>query len=214
MAVRLPNGSLLEIASAYDGSSKTMSAVTNADPGVATLSDGLLSAGDFVVVTSGWSKLNSRVVKLGTPSTDAYPLTGIDTTDTTKFPAGSGTGSVLRVSTWQQISQVLDLMTQGGNQQFATYELLESDDQFQIPTVRAPQSLQIHIADDTSLPHYAILAAADADRQPRALRVTLPGGSVIVYNAYITMNPTPSLTKGQVMALEVTASLLALPVRY
>jgi hypothetical protein len=214
MAVRLPNGAILQIASAYDASSKTMSAVTNANPGVATLSDGLLSAGDFVVVTSGWAKLNNRVVKLGTPATDAYPLTGIDTSDTTKYPAGSGTGSVLRVSTWQQISQVLDLTGQGGDQQFTTYEFLESDDQYQIPTVRSPQSLQFHIADDTTLPHYAILSAADADRQPRALKITLPGGSVLTYNAYITMNPTPSLTKGQVMALAITASLLALPVRY
>lgn len=214
MAVRLPNGSTIAIASAY-GASKSMTAVTNANPGVATLeaSHGI-ATGEFFEVTSGWPKLNSRIVKAGTVATNDVPLSGINTSDTNKYPSGSGTGSVREISTWQQIVQTLELSTQGGDQQFATYEFLESDDQYQIPTTRSPQSLQFNIADDTSLPHYTILDAADDDRLPRALKLTLPSGSIIVYSAYISMNRTPTLTKGQIMALRVTASLLALPTRY
>jgi len=214
MSVRLPNGATLAIASTY-GSVATLSALTNANPGVATLSASHgVSTGDIIEVTSGWAQLNNRIVKAGTVATNDVPLTGIDTTNTTTYPAGSGTGSVREITAWQQIVQVTDVSTQGGDQQFATYSFLESSDQFQIPTTRSPQSLQFSVGDDTSLPHYAVLKAANDDRLQRALRVSLPGGSVIYYNAYITLNETPTLTKDQIMTFSVTASLLARPVRY
>lgn len=214
MSVRLPNGATLAIVSTY-GASKVLSVLTNANPGVATLeaSHGVV-LGDIIEVTSGWAKLNNKIVKAGTVTTNDVQLAGIDTSSTTLYPAGSGTGSIREITAFQQITQVLDTSTQGGDQQFATYEFLESDDQFQIPTVRSPQSLQFNVADDTSLPHYALLKAANDDRLQRALRILLPGGSVLYYNAYITLNETPSLTKGQVMSFQVTASLLSRPVRY
>lgn len=214
MSVKLPNGATLAIVSTY-GASATMSAVTNANPGHATLGGGHgITTGEFMEITSGWPKLNGRIVQAGTVATNDVPLLSIDTTDTTKYPAGGGVGSVRGISAWQTITQILNLSTSGGDQQFATYEFLDSDDQFQIPTVRSPRSLTLQIADDTSQPHYSIILAANDDRQPRALKLTLPGGSVITYNAYITLDPTPTLTKGNVMALNVTASLLAAPVRY
>lgn len=192
-----------------------MSAVTNANPGHATLAGGHgVTTGEYMEVTSGWPKLNARIVQAGTVATNDVPLAAINTTDTTKYPAAGGTGSVRPVTAWQTITQILGLTTNGGDQQFTTYEFLDSDDQFQIPTVRNPQSLTLQIADDTAQPHYALISAASDDRQPRALLLSLPGGSFITYNAYVTLNPTPTLTKGNVMALTVTLSLLALPVRY
>lgn len=212
MAVKLPNGAILAIATGL-ASADVISAITNASPGVATFATPP-TAGDELVITSGWAKLNSRIAVAGTVSGSTAPLTGIDTTDTTRYPAAGGAGSSQKVTGWQQITQVLSLQTSGGDQGFAEYDFLESDDQFQLPTTRSPQSLALSIGDDTSLPHFAILAAADSDRLPRALRLTLPSGSKIYYNCYITMNQTPSLSKGNVMALAVTASLLALPTRY
>lgn len=214
MAARLPDGTILSIAASY-GAVKAMSAVTNANPGIATLeaSHGVV-AGDIMEVTSGWAKLNNRVVKAGTPSTNDIPLTGIDTSSVTFYPAGSGTGSIREIATWQQIQQVLTVTTQGGDQQFTDYSYLESSDSFQLPGVRSPLSLTISIADDASLPHVAILKAASEDRQVRAIRAQLPGSSIIYYNGIVTYNETPSLTKGQVMAVTATVSLQSVPVRY
>lgn len=192
-----------------------MTALTNAAPPHATLASGHgVTSGEFLEVTSGWSKLNNQIVEAGTVATNDVILLGVDTTDTTKFPASGGAGSVRAITAWQQITQVTDLGTSGGDQQFTTYEFLESDDQFQIPTVRSPRGLTLTIADDTTQPHYALLSAADGDRLQRALKLTLPSGSIITYNAYITMDKTPTLSKGNIMTLNVTASLLAPPVRY
>lgn len=213
MSVKLPNGAVLAIATGL-ASADVISAITNATPaGVATWATAP-TAGDEIVITSGWSKLNGRVAVVGTITGFTAPLTGIDTSDTTRYPAAGGAGSSQKVTGWQQITQVLTLEASGGDQQFATYAFLESDDEFQIPTTRNPQSLALTIGDDTTLPHYALLEAADSDRLPRALRLTLPNGSKIYYNAYITLNQTPSLTKDSVMALSVTASMLAQPTRY
>jgi thymidine phosphorylase len=54
------------------------------------------------------------------------------------FPAGSGTGTIREVTAWQQITQILETNTQGGDQQFVTYSFLEDDAEHQIPTVKSP----------------------------------------------------------------------------
>lgn len=214
MSARLPDGTILSIASTY-AAVATLSALTNANPGVATLSASHgVSTGDIIEVTSGWAKLNARVVKAGTVNVNDVPLSGIDTTSTTDYPAGSGIGSVREITAWTQIAQVLTVTTQGGDQQFVEYSYLESNDAYQLPSTRNPMSLTLSIADDATLPHVAVLKAANDDRQVRAIRAQLPGGSVIYYNGIVTYNETPSLTKGQVMAVEATVSLQSRPVRY
>ncbi len=211
----LPNGSVVAIASTYDALDD-ISAITNASEAVATLeaSHGVLQ-GDIVEITSGWAKLNGRIARAKTVSTNDVTLEGINTTSTTNYPAGSGVGSVRVVSAWTQISQILESTAAGGEQQFYNYQFLEdTDSERQIPTIRSARSLQFTVADDATLPHYAILDAADQDRIPRALRLTMPSGAVVFYNGYVSFNKTPTLTKNEAMALVVTLSLSAEPTRY
>jgi hypothetical protein len=214
MTIRVPNGSTIAIASGY-AAVKSMSALTNADPAVATLeaSHGVVED-DFLEVTSGWSRLTGKIVKAGTVSTNDVDLLGIDTTLTSIYPAGGGVGSVRKITGWTQLSQVLTSSSSGGDQQFLTYQLLESDAQKQIPTFKNPQVLTLSIADDPTLPGFILASEANDDRLPRAVKVTLSDGSVILYNAYVSLNKTPSLTVNEVMACQVTLSLLAETVRY
>lgn len=214
MSVQLPNGALVAIASGYDALD-VMSAITNANPGVSTLaaSHGI-TAGDYLEVTSGWSRLTNKIVRAGTVATNDVPLLGIDTTSTSVYPAGGGAGSVRRISGWTQLSQILSSSTSGGEQQFLEYQFLESDAQKRIPTFKSASGLTFSVADDPTQPGYILASTANDDRLPRAVRISLPGGSVILYNAYISLNKTPSLTVNELMAVEVTLSLLAEPVRY
>ena len=48
----------------------------------------------------------------------------------------------------------------------------------------------------------------------RSLGATLPDGSKILYNGYVSFNETPSMTKNQLMAVTATFSLQSRPVRY
>lgn len=214
MAVKLPNGSIVAIASGYAAAS-AMSAVTNANPGVATLAVGhSVATGDLIEVTSGWSRLNNRVVRAGTVATNSVPLEGIDTTSTTRFPAGAGVGSVRKISGFTQLAQIVGSTSEGGEQQFTTFQFLEADSEVRIPTNKSAAGITFTVADDPTLPGYILAAAANEDRLPRAVRVTLPDGSVLLYNAYISLAPIPSLTVNEIMTVQVTLSLLGAPVRY
>ena len=91
---------------------------------------------------------------------------------------------------------------------------MEADAQKRIPTFKNASGLTFSIADDPTLLGFQLAGAANDDRLARAVRVVLPNGAEILYNAYISLNKTPSLTVNEIMACEVTLSLLAEPVRY
>lgn len=213
MSVSLPNGAVVSIASAY-AAPVTVTAVSNASPAVASAVGHGFANGDIVEVTSGWSRLNSRIARVAGVTADAFQLEGINTTSTNLYPAGGGAGSVRKVSTWQQITQVLEFTTSGGEQQFVTYSFLEEDVEHQIPTVKSASSFAMTIGDDAELPWYSILSDANDDRIPRAVSVVLPSGSAIFYNGYVTLNKTPTLTKNELMGLQSTVSLTSEPMRY
>lgn len=214
MAVSLPNGATISIGSTY-GASKTVSAASNANPCVATLeaSHGVV-VGDIFEWTSGWSRANGNVYRASAVATNDVSVEGLNTTSTTLFPAGSGTGTVREVTAWTQITQILEATTSGGDQNFATYSFLEESAEHQIPTVKSPIVFNLTVGDDASLAHYSVLATADADRLQRVIRIALPSGSYIYFSAYVTLQKTPTLTKNEVMGLRVTLSLINEVTRY
>lgn len=119
MAFKLPNGAILEIATTL-AAAKAVSAISNASPAVATAGAHGLKDGDVVVVRSGWTRLNDKAVRVTGSDTGTFKLEGIDTTKTTVYTAGAGTGSVRAVTAWAQISQITEVASTGGEQQFAT----------------------------------------------------------------------------------------------
>lgn len=214
MSVSLPNGATVHIASGY-GASKNMTALTNAAAAVATLeaSHGVI-VGDILELTSGWSRLDKKIVRASAVATNDVTLEGQDTQLTSIYPAGSGTGTVREITGWTQLSQVLESSSNGGEQNFLSYQFLEADAEKRIPTNKSASGLTLKIADDPTLAGYILAAAANDDRLPRAVRITLPSGAKLFYNAYITLNKTPSLTVNQLMSVEATLSLLAEVTRY
>lgn len=214
MAYTLPNGSTLSIADSY-GAAKTMSALTNAAAGVATLeaSHGVV-VNDILEVTSGWGNLDGRIVRASAVATNDVTFEAIDTSSTTKYPAGGGTGSVREISSWTSITQILDVQTSGGDQQFWTYQPLEGDSQKQVPTVRTPKVFTFTLGDDSSLGWYSVVKAASDAGTPTAFRLSLKNGDILYYNGYVSMDETPSLTLNQGMAISVTLTLVALQTRY
>lgn len=213
MSVSLPNGAVVAIASAY-AAAKTISAISNAAEASCSSTAHGYTTGDILEINSGWSRLNGRIVRVKSATADAFVLEGIDTTSTNLYPTGGGAGTARKITTWQQITQVLEFTTSGGEQQFVTYSFLEEDVEHQIPTVKSASSFALTIGDDASLPWYGILSAANDDRLPRAVSVLLPAGSSIYYNGYVTLNKTPTMTKNEIMGLQSTVSLTSEPVRY
>lgn len=212
MAVSLPNGITLAVATAY-ASPVTVTAASNASECVVTATN-TYSAGDYVAFSSGWSRANNRVFRVKAPSGASFTLEGFDTTAVNQYPVGSGTGTVTKISTWTQVTQIMGCTSSGGDPQYQTYSFLEMDYDSQIPTTTSAQSLALEIADDPSLAGYQAIKAIALTRSTTAMRATLPAGGYILYNGIFAFDETPSLTKGNLMSVKAGVALQGRPVRY
>ncbi|MNQ89593.1 Phage tail protein [compost metagenome] len=212
MAYALPNGSTFEIASAL-AASKTVTAVTNASPPLLTSTAHGLATGDYVVLTSGWGKLNNRVFRITIGTANDFTLQGVDTTSTTTYPASQGIGSFKKVTTWVPISQITEVSFSGGEQQFLTFAFLEDADEKQMPTSKSAISMTLTVADDPSLPYVTVVETADVDLQPRPLKLNLATGAVMAYNAIVSITSTPTVTRDELMTRAISLSLQSRPTR-
>jgi len=213
-AVSLPNGSTVAVASGY-GAVKTFTAISNATEAVVSDATHTFVVGDILEITSGWSKLSGRLARVkAVVASTSYTLEGINTSDTTRYPAGGGVGSARKITGWQQITQILSSASNGGEQQFTEYSFLEDSTKRRLPTSKNARGYTFNIGDDPALPHYAVLQTADDDRATRGIRLALANGGFIYMNAYVSMADSPTLTQDNVMALEVTLSLSATTTRY
>ncbi|ADY93578.1 phage tail protein [Neisseria meningitidis] len=206
MAVKLPNGATVHIATAL-AAEKKATVATNAAECVLTVAGHGFANGDLVLFKSGWGKLNERVFQIGDVKADTFKLTGIDTSNADEFPAGSGIGAVQKITDWVQVSQIVEFSTSGGEQQYVDFGFLEDDFDQQIPSTKSAMSMSIKIADDTSLSGYKAAAKCSDKGGKWPLKVVLKGGGLICYNGYPSMNKTPELVRNQVMAVTLSYAI-------
>lgn len=214
MSVTLAVGTTVAIASTYAASSN-MTAITNAAEAVATLAAGHgVVAGDFLEITSGWSLLDGRVVRAKTVSTNDVTLELVNTTSTTNFPAGSGTGTVRRITAWTQLSQLTsEIQSSGGDQEFADVTTLQDRTKRQIPTRRSPVELTMPTYFDNSLGWVTTVRTAADTATATAVRMIYPNGSRTVGNAYWSMSDVPQINDSTLRAT-VSLTFSALPITY
>ncbi|HFC7179868.1 TPA: phage tail protein [Neisseria meningitidis] len=206
MAVKLPNGATVHIATAL-AAEKKATVATNAAECVLTVAGHGFANGDLVLFKSGWGKLNERVFQIGDVKADTFKLTGIDTSNADEFLAGSGIGAVQKITDWVQVSQIVEFSTSGGEQQYVDFGFLEDDFDQQIPSTKSAMSMSIKIADDTSLSGYKAAAKCSDKGGKWPLKVVLKGGGLICYNGYPSMNKTPELVRNQVMAVTLSYAI-------
>ena len=203
----------MEIAASFTALT-LVTAISNANPAVASANAHTFEDGDVVVLESGWSRLNDRAVRVIDALTNTFSLEGVNTLNTQVYTAGSGSGSARAVDSWVQIPQITEVASSGGEQQFLTVGFLEDDEDKQIPTNKNPISMTLTVADDPLLPYVAVVEAADEDKDPRVLRLNLPDGSSILYNAFVSITSTPTLGRNALMTRVITISLTSRIARY
>ena len=214
MAITLTTGSTLSVAKTY-AASLNFTAATNASPCALAVTGSPIVAGDYVEVNSGWGLLDKRLVRAGAgTSATSIVLEGIDTTDTTKYPAGAGVGSVRKVSTWAQITQVRSISASGGQQQYADVTSIVDVVTRQIPTVRGAVEMTVDVFDDPSLAWYADVMKADDARSPYGMILAFPNGSKTVANAHWSLMRVPTMAQNEALMTQISLSYAAEPVRY
>lgn len=194
MAITLAVGTQIFIASTY-GAAKTMSAISNAAEAVATLeaSHGVIE-NDILEVASGWQRLTNRIVRADSVATNDVTLEDINTSDTDRYPAGTGTGSVREITAWTQVTQLRrEINFTGGEQQFADVTTLEDVIEQQIPTRRSPIQLSLPTFFDGTQSYVAVVRTAADTATLTAVKMVFPDGSVLYGNAYWTYQEIPTI---------------------
>ena len=213
MSVTLTVGSSLSVAKTY-GPSIAFATITNLqDPTITTASAHSIVVGEYVEILSGWGRLNLRIAraKVGTTGSTLV-LEGINTADTTKYPIGTGGGSVRRISAWTALSQVKSITASGGSQNFSDVTDISDVVQKNIPTTRAPINVVISAYDDPSLAWYADVTVADESKTPYGFLLVPANNKPMVANAYYSLMRVPTMT--DVLMTEINLAYAAEPVRY
>ncbi|GAA0436857.1 phage tail protein [Massilia aurea] len=210
--MQLPNNIAFALASAFSAA-VLISAASNASEAVFTATN-TFAAGDFVEYTGGWGKANGRVFRLKAATATSFTAEGLDTTDTSLFPAGAGTGSVRKITTWVPIVGVTGVEISGGDGKNVEVPLVDTDMPVMLPDGFTATTVTMTTADDKSLPHHAALKKVSDSVTLTCLRGTLPGGGILLYAGYCSFNDSPSMAKGSVMAVKSMFSLQNKVVRY
>jgi hypothetical protein len=214
MSITISTGAVFAIASTY-GTVSAMSAITNATEAVATLAAGHgVVVGDYLEITSGWGRLNGQLVRAKTVVTNDVTLETINTVSTTNYPAGTGTGSVRRITAWTNLSQIKDSSVGGGAMAYADVTALDDVVARQVPTIRAPVSLSLTVFDDPALGWYSAVTTASDGAVATGLRITFPNNSKLVANAYWSLQKTPDIVKNEALTSKLDLTYAAAPVRY
>lgn len=215
MAYSFADGSRFFLGTAL-GTAVNITAASNASPAVLTATN-TFTAGDEILVQSGWDDLTDSVYKPSAFSGSSITLGGtvpIDTTDVNFFPAGSGTGTAQKVTTWLEIGQVLNINSSGGDPRFVNIEPLARRNAIQVPVGFNPQSIQLDIGYDPTLPGYQALVSAARTLQKRPFKFVLAGGQTGYGYGYIAVSEMPRLQKGQANQVSASIALLGKFVGY
>jgi hypothetical protein len=215
MAITISTGVTAQISDGTFGTQKTISAITNANPAVATVDSATgIVANDYIEIRSGWGLLDQRVVRVSVVSGNNLTLEGVDTSSTSKYPAGQGIGTCKEIGGWVSFTQVKGISSSGGDLQFADTTALDDVVGKQVPTIRSPMAMTLDVFDDPSLSWYTGVVEAADSRSPYALLMSFPNGSKMVANAYWSINKVPTIATNEALVTQVSLSFAAEPLRY
>lgn len=204
MAYFFPEGSKLFFSNTF-ASPKTVSAVTNATPAVATSTAHGFADGDELLFTSGWEDATDTIFKADQLSADTVGLVDLDTTNQSFYPAGTGVGSLSKVSSWTEIPQTLGISTSGGDARFSTISPLAKRNDINVPTGFNAMSITVTLGHDPSNANYKTMVGISRTLQKVAFKLVLSGGAVGYGYGYMSVSEVPALSKGQ--ANQVTAAI-------
>lgn len=208
MAFALPNGSRVYVQKSK-GAAVEFDAISNAKEAVVTLKTGHgFVAGDEVIITSGWSKINYAVAKIIKSNATDVTLGNINTSDVNIFPVGDGKGTLTKITAWERLPQIMEVATEGGEQQFAQIQFLDDDAERQLPTIKSAKSKSFTIAHDSDLPIYSLLEALDNTNEVVAMKMYVPKARETRYDAVrISFDATPITAINEIETVKINMTV-------
>jgi hypothetical protein len=212
MAFNFPEGSRFQFSTTF-ALAKTITALSNANPAVATCNAHGFATDDEILLTSGWEDAKDTVYKITVIDANSFSIRGLNTSNITFFPAGTGIGSAQKITGFTDIPQVLTVSPSGGDARYTDVQLLASRNGIKIPTGFNAVTQTLSIAHDPLLVAYQTMVDISRTSTKVAFRVLGSGGSEYGYG-YMSVGEVPSKTSNQVNAVQVAISYLGRSITY
>ena len=213
MAMSSPVGPSYYLSSTF-ASAKTVTAVTNANPAVATSTSHGYSDNDEILFSSGWELANNSVFRADQLTTDTFSFTGLNSTNTNNFASGSGTGSAYKISSWVEIPQVLSINPNGGRARFIDVRTIKALQGIKLPDGFEAMAIEFEIAWDTAQANWSTLVSISRDTTLVAYKSVKGSGAATYAYGYFQMGEAPLQAAGQVDRAAATFVALGRTISY
>lgn len=213
MAYYFPEGSSQQFSSTF-ASAKTVSAITNANPAVATSTAHGYATGDEILLTSGWEDATDTVYKVEVVDANSFKILGLDSSNTGFYPAGGGAGSAQKISGWTAIPQVLTISASGGDARFTDVAPLAKRNAVKIPTGFNATSVTLSLAHDASNANYQTMVGISRALSKVAFKQVISGGAVTYGYGYLNVSEFPKLNNNQVNTVDAALTVLGRSISY
>jgi hypothetical protein len=213
MAYYFPEGSAQTFSQTF-AAAKTISAVTNANPAVATSTAHGYTSGDEILLTSGWEDATDSVFQIEVVDANSFKILGLDSVNTGFFAVGGGVGTAQKISGWTAIPQVLTISASGGDARFTTVSPLAKRNSINIPTGFNATSITLSLAHDAANANYKTMLGISRNLSKVAFKQTISGGAVTYGYGYMNVSEMPSLNNNQVNTVQAAMTILGRSVSY
>ena len=213
MALYFPEGSSQQFSQTF-ASAKNITAITNANPAVATSTAHGYATGDEILLTSGWEDATDSVYTVTVVDANSFRIDGLDTTNTGFFPVGTGAGTAQKISGWTAIPQVLTISGSGGDPRFTDVQLLAKRNSLKIPTGFNATSITLTLAHDAANANYKTMVGISRNLSKVAFKQVISGGSVTYGYGYLSVSEMPKLNSNQVNQVDAAMTVLGRSISY
>ena len=191
------------------GEAVEVTAISNAARPVLTVADSSgIEVGNHLLFTASSSALLAdKHVRVTAVTGTSITVEGIDTSNTTKFPAGL-TGEVVKIISWLEVPCVQDVSTDGGEQQFVNFQCLSDDREQQIPTYKSAVTNTFTFAHEYTNPVYPVLRNYDESGQVVAIYLYVPRAQEMrLQSGTIAFNDTPTIGVNEIETVSISVSI-------
>ncbi len=212
MAYNFPEGARFQFSNTF-AAAKAITIASNGKPALLTApAHGLVDGEEFLLL-SGWEDATNTIYRADQQSVDTLTALGLDTSNTAFFGAGTGVGSLQKVTDWTDIPQVLTISNSGGDARFTTVQPLSARNAIQIPTGFNAASTTLTLAHDSKLANYQKMLEISRTQQKVAFRI-ISGDSATYGYGYMSVSETPQMQSNQVNQVQCAISMLGRTISY
>ena len=188
---------------------KTITAISKANPGVCTSTTHGYTTGDFVVISAtGMFQVNDRCCRVIQLTADTFSLEGVDTTLYDTFSAGTAE----KITFGTSITTATSVSSSGGGFDFIDTTTIHGNAKTQMPGLPAAASYSFDNIWDVSDAGLLAMKTASDSQAKKALKFTFgTGGQIMSFNGYVGCSLLPGGSAQQMVTTQTTITMNGTP---